>query len=104
MAGQQIVQKRSGYNIIQNKKALVDKEKQIIASTSVALEERLDEPSPKRKKVMKEQGPHIEEYSPTQSPLRIREEQFFGEQIEQLGSQGGIFITQEELDEAYAKP
>ena len=48
---------------------------------------------------MKDQGRHIEEYSPTQSPLRIGEEQFTREKIQQLGSQGGIFITQEELDE-----
>ena len=77
-----IVQKRSGYNVIQNKKTTVDKVKQIIGSTSDVLEERLDDPSPKRKKIMKEQGPHIEEYSPTQSPLRIGEEQFIGEKIE----------------------
>ena len=42
---------------------------------------------------MKEQVPHIEEYSPTKSPLWIGEEQFIGEKIQQLGSQGGIFIT-----------
>ena len=72
----------------------MDKGKQIIiASTSVTLEERLDEPSPKRQKLMKSQGPHIEEYSPTQSPLWIGEKEFLEEQIEQLGSQGGIFIT-----------
>ena len=52
--GQMIVQKRSGYNVIRNKKAIVDKGKKIIGSTSVALEERPDEPSPKRKKLMKE--------------------------------------------------
>ena len=47
---------------------------------------------------MKEQGPHIGKYSPTQSPLWIGEEQITGEQIEQLGSQGGVFINQVELD------
>ena len=81
-AGQLIVQKRSGYNIIQNKKTTMDKGKQIIGSTSVVLGERPDEPSSKRQKIMKEQGPHIEEYSPTQSPLWIGEEFFFEEQIE----------------------
>jgi hypothetical protein len=57
----------------------MDKGKQIIGYTSVILEERLDEPSPKMKKLMKEQGPHIEEYSPTQSPLWIGEGQLIGE-------------------------
>ena len=57
-AGQLFFQKRSGYNVIQNK-AIVDKGKIIIGSTSVAVEERPDEPSPKRQKIMKEQGPHI---------------------------------------------
>ena len=60
----------------------MDKGKQIIGYTSVILEERLDEPSPKMKKLMKEQGPHIEEYSPTQSPLQIGEEQLTREKIE----------------------
>ena len=49
--------------------------------------------------MMKEQGPRIEEYSPTQSPLQIGEEQITGEQVEQLGSQGGVFITQAKLNE-----
>ena len=48
---------------------------------------------------MKERGPRIEENSPTQSPLWIGEEFFSKEQITQMGSQGGIFITQVELDE-----
>lgn len=51
------------------------------------------------KKIIKDQSPHIEEYSPSQSPLWIEEEQLTGEKTEQLGSQGGIFITQVELDE-----
>ena len=46
--GHIIVQKKPGYTIIQNKRALVDKGKQIMGSTSIAQEERPDEPSPKR--------------------------------------------------------
>ncbi len=47
-AGHLIVQKRLGYTIIHSKRAIVDKGKQIMGSTSAILEERLDEPSPKR--------------------------------------------------------
>ena len=94
-----IVQKRPGYTIIQNKKATVDKGKQIMGSTTDVLEERPDEPSPKRQRIMKEHDPHFEEYSPTQSPVQIGEDQLTGEQIEKIGSQGGVFITQVELDE-----
>ena len=43
-----IVQKKPGYTIIQNKRAPVDKGKKIMGSTSIAQEERPDEPSPKR--------------------------------------------------------
>ena len=52
--GQLTIQKRVGYNVIQNKKTIVDKGKQIIGSTSATLEERPDEPYPKRQKIMKE--------------------------------------------------
>lgn len=71
----------------------MDKGKQIIESTDVVLEERPTKPSPKRQRIMKEKGPHIEEYSPSQSLLRITEEHLTREKIQQLGSQGGIFIT-----------
>ena len=47
-AGQIIIQKKPGYTIIQNKRAHVDKGKQIMGSTSTAQEERPNEPSPKR--------------------------------------------------------
>ncbi len=47
-ASQIIVQKKPGYTIIQNKRAHVDKGKQIMGSTSIAQEERPDEPNSKR--------------------------------------------------------
>ena len=77
----------------------MDKGKHIVGSTSVALEERLDEPLPKIQKIIREQAPQVEEYSPTQSPLQTGDEWFTREQMEQLGSQREIFITQDELEE-----
>lgn len=47
-SGQLFVQKRPGYNIIQSKRAILDKGKQIIGSSSFVLEERPNEPMPKR--------------------------------------------------------
>ena len=70
-----------------------------MGSTSTAQEERPDEPTPKRHKIMEEERSQVERFSPTQSPLRIGEEQLTGEQVEQIGSQGGVFITQAEIDE-----
>jgi len=84
--GQIIVQKKPGYTVIPSKKVPVDKGKQVMGSTSMVLEERPEEPSPKRQKII-------------QSPPRTEEEQITGEQIEQMGSQGDVFITQAELDE-----
>lgn len=98
-AGQLTVQKRPGYTIVQNKKNTVDKRKQIIESTSRVLEERPTEPSPKRRKIIREEDSHVEEYSPSQTPLRTGEEQLTIEKIEQTGSQGGVFVTQAEIDE-----
>ena len=72
--GQLIVQRRLGYTIIQNKRPTMDKGKQIIGSTSVILEERTPEPSPKRRKIIREEDPHVEEYSPSQTPMRIEKE------------------------------
>ena len=97
--GQIIVQKRPGYTIIQNKRVPVDRDKQIMGSTNTTQEERPDEPTPKRHKIMEEERSQVERYSPTQSPLRIGEEQLIGEHVEQIGSQGGVFITQAEIDE-----
>lgn len=73
-ASQIVVQKRPSYNVIQNKRDPIDKGKKIMGSTSVAQEERPVEPFPKRQKVMKEEMPQVEEYSPSQCPLRIGEE------------------------------
>lgn len=97
--GKLIVQKNSGYSIIQNKRATVDKGKQIMGSTNVVLEKRLDETTPKRQRIENEQAPQVEEYSPTQSPLHIEDEHLTRDQVEQLGSQGGDFITIVELEE-----
>lgn len=41
----------------------------------------------------------IEYYMPSQSPLHVGQEQLTREKIEQLGSQGGVFITAIELEE-----
>ena len=84
--GQITIQKKPGYTVIPGKKVPVNKGKQVMGSTSMVLEERPEEPSPKRQRVI-------------QSPLRIEEEQITGELIEQMGSQGDVFITQAELDE-----
>ena len=84
--GQIIVQKRPGYIVIQNKKVPVHKGKKIMGSTNTTQEERPDEPTPKRHKIMEEERSQVERYSPTQSPLRIGEEQFTSEQVEQIGS------------------
>ena len=63
------------------------------------MEERPPEPSPKRRKIIREEEPHEESYSPSQTPMRIEEEQLTDEKIEQIGSQGGVFVTQAEIDE-----
>ena len=94
-----IFQRRPGYTIIQIERPTMDKGKQIIGSTSVVWVERPPEPSPKRWKIIREEDPHVEEYSPSQTPLRVEEEHLTGEKIEQIGSQGGVFIIQAELDE-----
>ena len=56
-SGQLVVPRRPGYNIIQNKRPIVDKGKKIIGSTSIILEEKPNDPMPKRQKVEKEQVP-----------------------------------------------
>lgn len=50
--GQIIVQKKPGYTVIPSKKVPVDKGKQVMGSTSMVLEERPEEPSPKRQKII----------------------------------------------------
>lgn len=72
--GQIIVQKKPSYIVIQNKRAPIYKGKQIMGSASIAQEERPDEPVPKKQRVMEEKRSQVDEYSPTQSPLRIGEE------------------------------
>ena len=94
-----LIVQRSSYNVIQNRRIVEDKGKQIVESTSLVLEERPLEPSPKRRKLIREEESHGQEYSPIQSPLRIEGEQLTGEQVEQIGSKGGVFITQAEIDE-----
>ena len=64
----------------------MDKGKQIVGSTSVVLEERPPEPSPKRRKIIREEDPHVEEYSPSQTHMRIDEEELTNEKIEKIGS------------------
>ena len=73
-AGHLIVQRRLGYNVIQNKRIVEDKGKYIAKLTSAILEERPPEPSPKIIKFIREEESLDQEYSPTQSPLRIGEE------------------------------
>ena len=63
------------------------------------MEERPPEPSPKRRRIIREEESHDESYSPSQTPMRIEEEQLTDEQIEQIGSQGGVFVTQVEINE-----
>ena len=67
------------------------------------MEERPHEPSPKRRKIIREEKLQEElqgeNYSPSQNPTRIEEEQLTNEKIEQIGSQGGVFVTQVEIDE-----
>ena len=98
-AGPLMVQRRSGYTVIQNQRPIVDKGKQVVESTSVVLEERPPEPSPKRRKEVREEELQEESYSPSQNPIRIEEEQLTDEKIEQIESQGEVFITQAEIDE-----
>jgi hypothetical protein len=98
-AGPLVVQRRPGYTIIQNQRPNVYKGKQVIESTSAVREERPPEPSLKRRKVVREEELQEESYSPSQNPIRIEEEQLTDEQIEQIGSQGEVFITQAEIDE-----
>lgn len=70
-----IIQRRPGYNVIQNKRATIDKGEKIPRSTGVVPEERTNDPLPKRKEIIREQAPQIEEYSPTHSPLQLGDEQ-----------------------------
>ena len=77
----------------------MNKGKHIVESTSAIFEERPPEPSPKRRRIIREEESHDESYSPSQTPMRIEEEQLTNEKIEQIGSQGGIFVTQVEINE-----
>ena len=43
----------------------MEKGKQMIGSTSTVVEERPSEPSPKRKKIIREEDPLVEENSPS---------------------------------------
>lgn len=43
----------------------MDKGKQIIGSTGNIVEERPSEPSLKKRKIIREEDPHVEEYSPS---------------------------------------
>ena len=97
--GPLVVQKRSGYTVIQDQRTIVDKGKQIVESTSVVFEERPPEPSPKRRNIIREEEPHEESYSPSQTPIEIEEEELTNEKIEQIGSQGEVFLTQAKIDE-----
>lgn len=74
-ASQLTIKKRLGYTIIQNKGTIVDKGKKIMASIGADLEERPLEPSSKRRKITREEGPHFEGYSPSGTTIRIEEEQ-----------------------------
>lgn len=94
-----VIRRRSGYNIIKNKRPIVDKGKQIVGSTSTILEERSEEPKPKRQKIEEKYVSQIEEYSSTQFQLHVRDEKITKEKMEQLGSQGGVFIIVSELEE-----
>lgn len=76
----------------------MDRGKQIIESPSDVVEERPSEPSPKRRKIIREEDPHVEEYSPCKTPFRI-EEQLTKEKINQMGSQGEVLVTQSEINE-----
>ena len=64
------------------------------------MEESPKEPRPKRKKIEKKQMSKIEDYIPSQSPFHIGEEHLSREKIEQLWSQGRVFITVVELEDA----
>lgn len=71
--GPLIVQKRSGYTVIQIQRPIIDKGNQIVKSTSVVFEERSFEPSPKRRKIIRGDESHDKSYSPSQNPMRIEE-------------------------------
>jgi hypothetical protein len=101
--GPLMVQRRSRYTVIQNQRPIADKGKQVVESTSIVVEEWSPEPSPKRRKIIREEELQEElqeeNYSPSQNPIRIEEEQLTDEQIEQIGSQGEVFVTQAEINE-----
>ena len=63
----------------------VSKGKQIIKTTSTIFEERSPEPSPKRRKIIREEESYDEGYSPSQTPMKIEEEHLTNEKIEQMG-------------------
>lgn len=81
-----IIQRILGYTIILNQRLATNKGKQIVEYT-------------KRILIVREEEPHVEEYSPSQTLMRIEEEELTDEKIEQIGYQGGVFVTQEEIDE-----
>ncbi len=96
-----VIQRRPGYNIIKNKRPRVDKGKQISGSASIVLEERPEESKPKRQKIEEKYVPQKKEYSPTQSPLHIGDKQLTKDKMEQLGSQGRVFIAISKLEVGY---
>lgn len=95
---QLVIQRRTGYNIIKNKDPIGDKGKQIVGSAGIVLEERPEELKAKKQKIEEKHVLQIQEYPPTQSALLVGDEKPTKEEMEQLGSQGGVFITISELE------
>ena len=59
----------------------------------------VDVPTTKRQKLEKGESSQAEMYSPSQSPLRLDDEQVVRREIKQEGVQGNIIITHVELEE-----
>ena len=87
-SGQLVIQKKLGYNIVKTMEQIVAKGKEKVGSTSSLLvkrpqlEERPLEPMPKRQRMEEKQLSQGEDYTPSQSPLHIGEEQITREKIE----------------------
>lgn len=90
--GQYTLQKRGGYVMIQNVQQAPSQQKPISEDSPV-------ESAPKRQKL--EQGSsssQAEQYSPSQSPIRIDDEVSLREQLRQIGEEGNVIVTPTDLE------
>ena len=87
--GQYTLQKRAGYVVIQNVQQSQRQQRQIPGSPPATKRQRLEQGS---------SSSQTEQYSPSQSPIRIDDEASLREQLKQIGGEGKVIVTPTELE------